>query len=234
MAHTIAFTHFKGGTGKTTSCLSVAGFLAKHGAKVLAIDLDPQANLTSGMGVDNIKARRSMHHVMDKKSELKDIIVETPIDNLDLAPASYQLAHATLRSYKTKKDALILKNAIEELDHDYEFILLDLPPSNGHFIVNGVIASDSTILVLDPGQFSLEGIKSFKGGLSNYCKKLGYDIGVDIAIVNKCAASWNPFRKARGKRVAKQAEKLLDTKVFTIPLRVSSTKASNFTLQASI
>ena len=103
------------GTGKTTSCLNVAGYLAKHSAKVLAVDLDPQSNLTKGLGINNSKLRRTMCHVMAERKGIRNSIVKTNIDNLDLAPASPYLVHTTLRNYKSKSDAKILKKALKEL-----------------------------------------------------------------------------------------------------------------------
>jgi chromosome partitioning protein len=216
MTQIITFAHFKGGTGKTTSCLSVAGFLAKSGGRVLAIDLDPQANLTAGFGVQKIKARRTMHHVMKGKTSLKSIVVPTPIENVDLAPASYHLAHATLTTYQKKSDALILKKALSSVKK-YDFVLVDLPPSNGHFIMNGVLAADSVVLVLDPSQFSLDGIESFQGSFTDYCKKMGFSAEVSMALVTRCASSWNPFQRNHGKKVANRAMEMLGTKVFKIP-----------------
>ena len=216
-SHTITFTHFKGGTGKTTSCLSVAGFLAKHGAKTLVVDLDPQANLTTGLGMEKVKAQRSMHHVMKNKSKLSDIIVKTPHTRLYLAPASHHLSHSKLGRFGGKKESLTLKNVLKEVQGKYEFILVDLPPSNSHFIANGVMAADSIVLVLDTGHFSLSGVETFKGSLNAYCKKLGKSIDPDLVIVNKHKLSWNFFKESRGKRVAKEVEGMLNRDVFLIP-----------------
>jgi chromosome partitioning protein len=215
MAHTVAFTHFKGGTGKTTSCLSVAGFLAKHGAKVLAIDLDPQGNLTSGLGVKKIKARKTMHHVMEGKSKLSSIIIKTPLENLDVAPASYHLAHSH-NSPKGKNMSQILKNVLENYESDYDFVMLDLPPSHGHFIHNGIEAADVVVAVLDQGKFSGDGLELFQQYIDLLNKKNKSKYKIDHVIITKCPPGWNLFQKSRSKNAHKNA-KFFSNNVYQIP-----------------
>lgn len=217
MSHTITFAHFKGGTGKTTSCLSIAGFLAKHGAKVLAVDLDPQANLTTGLWVDNKKLKNSMVQVMAKRKNINDIILETHVPNLHIAPATPYLIHTNMRKYETKHDAMILKKALKSVKDDYDFVLIDTPPSNGHFIVNGVTASDSVVLVMDPGVFALDGIHTFNQVFKSYCRKLGMNLNISMALLTQNRKSLNPFRKNIGKEIKASAEGILGKKVFTIP-----------------
>ncbi|MDP7180434.1 MAG: AAA family ATPase [Candidatus Woesearchaeota archaeon] len=217
MTHTIAFAHFKGGTGKTTSCLSIAGYLAKNGAKVLAVDLDPQSNLTSGLGVDQSNLKNSTFHIMSRRKRARAVIVPTKIENLDIAPATPYLVHATLRKYERKDDAMILRNAIKRIKSIYDYILVDTPTSNGHFIVNGVTASDSVVMVLDEGTFSLKGIDSFKKVFNSYCGKLGLRLNIAMALVSKCDKSLLNFGKKRYREVKKAAEEILGTTVHTIP-----------------
>jgi chromosome partitioning protein len=217
MTHTIAFSHFKGGTGKTTSCLSVAGFLAMHGARVLAVDLDPQANLTTGLGVHIKKARKTMHQVMRGTAKIQDAIVKSPISNIHLAPANYNLAHTHYTKYSAKKEAFALKNALKDVKKHYDYVVVDLPPSNHYFIANGVLAADSVVLVLDEGHFSLAGIEPFQHSLVPYCRQLGSKIEPRLVIVNKCSKRRGLFKASRGKKIAKHAQQILETTVFTIP-----------------
>ncbi len=146
--------------------------------------------------------------------------METKFPNLHLAPAKHNLVHANINRYKSKKKALILKNAIKaarkETKDTYHFILVDLPPSNGHFAVNGVMAADSVVLVLDPGQFSLEGIDTFANVFRSYCKNFGFKPEVSLALINKCQWSLNPF-KNRGKEIAKKTAEKLEVKMHMIP-----------------
>jgi|SaaInlLV_10m_DNA_2_1039722.scaffolds.fasta_scaffold09630_2 chromosome partitioning protein len=215
--HVVTFAHFKGGTGKTTSCLNIAGFLAKYGAKVLVIDLDPQANLTQSLGVDVETLGKSMYDVMAHKKNIKDIVISTKIPQLDLAPATPYLMHTTLKKYESKKDALILKTAIKNIKDDYQFTLIDLPPSNGHFIVNGVMASDSVIVVLDTSVYALNGLETFRTAFDSYCDKIGIDLNIAMALVTKCKKHFNPFKKNIGKEIGKSTKSILGTSVFLVP-----------------
>ena len=109
----ITFAHYKGGTGKTTSCLSIAGYLAKLGNRVLVVDLDPQGNATSGLGINKDVLVDSMYEVMkNKKKKISDIILQTSVDNLHLAPADRKLDMVNLSTYKKKSDASNLKKVL--------------------------------------------------------------------------------------------------------------------------
>jgi chromosome partitioning protein len=217
MAHKISFMHFKGGTGKTTSCLNVAGFLAAHGAKVLAVDLDPQSNLTSNLGIEPKSLRNSMAHVMSNNKDMKDIIMKTNVENLDIAPATPYLIHTSMNKYKHKDDATILKRALSSVDDYYHYILIDTPPSNGHFIVNGVVGSDDVVLVLDPSVYSMQSINNLNTIFKSYCKKLGFNFEISMALLTKHKGPLLPFFNTPSSEVHKSAEEALGKKVFTIP-----------------
>ena len=161
----ITFAHYKGGTGKTTSCLSIAGWLVRYGKKVLVIDLDPQGNATSGLGVDKKTLDKTMYDVMKhptKSGLIKGIIVESSIKNLHLAPSNHQLDLINLKAYKNQSDAKIIIKGIEKIKDYYDFILIDTPPVHSHFIINGLAAADKVFVVLDPGIFALEGLSTLK------------------------------------------------------------------------
>lgn len=212
----ITFAHYKGGTGKTTSCLSVAGFLAKKGYKVLVVDLDPQGNLTSGLGIDKDTVKKNMYHVMDKKADMKSIIVSGPVRNLHVAPAKQELELAKIKSYRSKNDANILGQAIEKVEGYYDFILIDTPPVHGHFIINGLAAADKVVIILDPGVFSLEGVETLQKAFGNFFQKLGMRLNIDSAFVTK-STGFSLFKRNISKEVKREAEILLGRKVYLIP-----------------
>jgi chromosome partitioning protein len=217
VAKTITFAHFKGGTGKTTSCISVAGFLAKKGNKVLAIDLDPQANLTSGLGIDRSSLEGTISHVMSGKSDIRNVILKTATENLHVAPSHPSLIGSNLKSYKSKKDGKILRNALKSVNKFYDYILIDTPPSNGHFIVNGVAASNSVVLCLDPGIYALEGIETFNKSLKQYCSRLGVKLNVSMALLTKTRNAILPFMKNKDEQIRQEAADLLGLNVVPVP-----------------
>jgi len=217
LAKTITFAHFKGGTGKTTSCINVAGFLAKQDKKVLVVDLDPQSNLTAGFGIDPSTTKHNMYHVMSKKKDIRHAILKTETENIHIVPAHSNLLKATLKSYRSKNDAKILKNALEPVKNFYDHILIDTPPSNGHFIVNGAVAADNVVLVLDPGIFALEGIDTFNNVFKDYCKKMGVKLNIAMALLTKTQSSFLPFLKNPSNEIKQSAEEILGKKVFTVP-----------------
>ena len=213
----ITIAHYKGGTGKTTSCLSLAGWFAKKGKKVLVVDLDPQGNATSGLGIDKRTLMESIYDVMkNKRSKIKDIIIETSVDNLHLIPSDHNLDKINLKKYKTKSDALYLKNALKSIKDYYDYILIDTPPVHSHFIINGMAAADSVIIVLDPGIFALEGIEILKESFGDFFKKLNLDLNIEMALVTK-SPGFSLFKRNYAKDVQKEAGKLLKKKVFLIP-----------------
>ena len=212
----ITFAHYKGGTGKTTSCISTAGYLVKQGYKVLLIDLDPQANTTTGLGIDKDTITKNMYHVMNKRADLKSIIIAGPIENLHIAPSKQELELAKISKYQRKADAEILKNAIEKIEAYYDFILIDTPPVHGHFIINGLAAADKVIIILDPGIFSLEGIETLQNAFGNFFNKIGLKLNIDAALITK-SSGFKLFRKNPAKEVQQEAEILLGRQTYLIP-----------------
>jgi chromosome partitioning protein len=216
----ITFAHYKGGTGKTTSCISIAGHLAKAGKRVLVVDLDPQGNLTTGFGINKYKIKYSMYDVMKGLAEMRHAILETNVKGIHLAPANLDLALAAITKYKRKSDAMILRQALNSVKKFYDYILVDTPPNQGHFIINGAIAADSIIIVLDPGVFALEGIETLNTLLEQYSKRLNININLAIAILNKCRQTslFDFFRTNPTKQIEANITQTLKKAVFRIPL----------------
>ena len=189
---TIAFSHHKGGTGKTTSCLNIAGFCEKSGKRVLVVDCDPQANATSGLGVSPDSCRQNMYDLFMSRVEgfpqvtMKDIIVKTG-SGIDLAPSNLDLVGAEPYLYQLDSRALVLKDALEPVKDTYDLILIDTPPSMGQFVINGLFAADHIIVTLDSGSFALNGITTLATIFNDMRQDLAKDIHMDMAIVSR----WN-------------------------------------------
>lgn len=213
----LTFVNYKGGTGKTTSCISVAGCLAKQGKDVLVIDLDPQGNATSGLGIDKNRLKFGMHHVMNKKKDIKEIILASKTRNIHVAPADHNLERFNLISYKKKSDAKILNKALKKIKKYHDYILIDTPPIYAHFIINGMVAADEVIAVIEPGVFALDGLSILDHYFRDYLKKLGSDLNLNTVIIVRNQDSVLPWKKKYAKNIGQYIEKNLKKKVFMIP-----------------
>lgn len=186
----VAFAHHKGGTGKTTSCLNVAGYLQKSGRSVLVVDCDPQANATAGLGVDPDTLELSMYDLFMSAFEgfpdvvINDIIVPTA-SGVDLAPATLDLVGVEPYLYSIDDRAGLLREALAGVRGNYDFILIDTPPSMGQFVINGLIAADHTIVTLDPGTFALRGMEALSTVFHDIREMLGENVTTDLAILTR-------------------------------------------------
>ena len=219
----IAFAHHKGGTGKTTSCVNISGFLALSAKKVLVIDLDPQANATSALGIDKNNLGESMYDVMVGDAEIADVVLETETEHIHLAPATLDLVGAESHLYRINNRISILKRSIEGIRKYYDYIMIDTPPGPGLFIINGVVASDYTIVTLDPGVFALEGVETLNLIFDDINESSGVRINPRMAILTRCNKA-SLFSRITGKRdpvkeIKKGMKGFFDS-VYTVPYGV--------------
>lgn len=158
VAVTIAVTNQKGGVGKTTTAVNVAYFLAKAGKRTLLIDFDPQGNATSGLGIDKQLVPTTVSEVVMQQAELKDAIQATEYKCLSLVVSTPHLANTEVELAKVEGKFVRLKQAIESVDKDFDYIIIDSPPSLSLLTVNGLIASDFVLLPVQAEFYALEGL----------------------------------------------------------------------------
>jgi chromosome partitioning protein len=156
MARTIVFVNQKGGVGKTTSAINLGAYLAIAGKRTLLIDFDPQGNLTSGLG--HRPGGKNIYTVISGQATLKDIILPTKVEWLDLAPSSIDLSGATVELVDKSDRNEYLKRALATVSREYDFILIDCPPSLGILTLNGLVAADEVLVPLQCEYFALEGL----------------------------------------------------------------------------
>ena len=160
-AKVICVTNQKGGVGKTTTAVNTCYFLAKDKKKTLLIDFDPQGNATSGLGIDKNDTKAlglTMTEVITGTSNLKSATRHTKYKNLDLAPATPELANAEVEIANQQRKFTRLRDAVNSVRDDYDYILIDLPPSLSLLTVNGMIASDYLLLPVQTEFYALEGV----------------------------------------------------------------------------
>ena len=158
MVKVIAVANQKGGVGKTTTAVNVAACLAKQGRKVLLIDSDPQGNATSGLGFDKRDVKKCIYDALINEVPMADTLKHTAYENLDVIPATIQLAGAEIELVSLMNREGRLKNALERIKHDYEYVIIDCPPSLGLLTINALTAASSVMIPVQCEFYALEGI----------------------------------------------------------------------------
>ena len=158
MGKIISVSNQKGGVGKTTTALSLSAALGVLEKKVLLIDMDPQSNATSGLGVDSNEATLSSYDLIIGNAKASNIVIQTSSPNLDLIPAKIDLVGLEIEIVNESSREYLLKNALEKIKEKYDFIIIDCPPSLGLITLNSLTCSNSVIIPIQCEYFALEGL----------------------------------------------------------------------------
>ena len=187
MAKIISLANQKGGVGKTTSCVNIAASLGILGHRVLIIDLDPQGNTTSGVGVTKRGLVGSTKELLNGEMTAKQIIRETPYENLWVIPANTTLTSSEFELFDFDDNEFRMKKALEEVADDFDYILIDCPPSLGRLTVNALTASDGVIVPMQCEFYALEGLSQLMISVKLIKKHYNPDlevIGILITMYN--------------------------------------------------
>lgn len=158
MATIISVVNQKGGVGKTTTAINLAAFLASKGKFVLLIDMDSQCNASSGLGHDIHALEQGIYEVLIGEKSLRDVVIPTNVDGLVLAPATIPLAGAAVELVSMEDREYRLRNAVQEVRHEYDYIIIDCPPSLGLITVNCLLAADEVLIPVQAEYYALEGL----------------------------------------------------------------------------
>ena len=158
MGRIIAIANQKGGVGKTTTAINLSACLVEEGKKVLTIDMDPQGNTTSGLGVEKDELKYTVYELMLDECTIRESMVQTEIENLFLLPSNVNLSGAEIELLGIEEKEYVLKNAVDYIKEDFDFIIIDCPPSLSMLTVNAMTTADTILVPIQCEYYALEGL----------------------------------------------------------------------------
>lgn len=183
MGKIIAFANQKGGVGKTTTCVNVASYMAAMGKKVLLIDMDPQGNATSGVGIEKTSSTKTIYNVIDGDAIIDEVILSTDIPNLDFVPATVDLAGAEIDLVQLPNRENIIKNRLARVRNKYDYIFIDCPPSLGLLTVNALTCCDSIVIPIQCEFYALEGLTQLMNTIKLVKKHLNSALDIEGVVL---------------------------------------------------
>lgn len=179
MGRIIAIANQKGGVGKTTTAINLSACLAEAGQKVLVLDIDPQGNTTSGLGINKEEIGNTIYQVILQEIEIEDAICKQTFENLDVIPSNVNLAGAEIDLIDVENREYILKNAILKVRDNYDYVILDCPPSLSMLTVNAMTAADTVLVPIQCEYYALEGLTQLIHTINLVKKKLNPELELE-------------------------------------------------------
>ena len=222
MGRIIAIANQKGGVGKTTTSVNLSACLAYLGKKVLLVDIDPQGNASSGVGVNKGEVQQCIYDVLIDDVNVKETIQETKVENLHIVPATISLAGAEIELVSTISREVRLKRALQEVQGLYDYIIIDCPPSLGLLTINSLTASDAIIIPVQCEFYALEGLSQLLSTIRLVQKHLNKNLAIDGVLLTMFDARTN-----LGIQVIEEVKKYFQDKVYKtiIPRNVRLSEA---------
>jgi len=187
----IAIANQKGGVGKTTTSVNLSACLADLGKKVLLVDLDPQGNATSGFGFDKTKIKQSIYDVLVNDVPVDNVILKTQIDNLMILPATIQLAGAEIELVSIMSRETKLKRVLDKVKYNYEYVIIDCPPSLGLLTINALTAANSVLVPIQCEFYALEGLSQLMNTVTLVQKNLNPALSLEGVVLTMFDARTN-------------------------------------------
>lgn len=209
MVSVISVANQKGGVGKTTTTINLAASIAKRGYHVLIVDIDPQGNATSGLGIEKSEIDEDIYSVLINDVPLKDTIFHTSTAKLDLVPATINLSGAETELISMMARETRLKSALDTVSGDYDFIFIDCPPSLGQLSINAFTASDSILIPVQSEYYAMEGLSQLLNTIRLVQKHFNKDLGVEGVLMTMLDARTN-----LGAEVVKEVKSYFSNKVY--------------------
>ena len=211
MGKIVAFTNKKGGVGKTTTAVNMAAFCADFGKKTLIVDMDSQGNATTALGFSKSALKKSVYNVLIEDDTAAANLLPTEVKLLDILPANVDLTGAEVDIVYKRNRESILKNALEKLRSEYDYIFIDCPPSLGLLTINAWVAADSVIIPLQSEYFAMEGLSQLMNTISLVKQHLNPKLDIEGVVITMYDG-----RALISKQVAAEIKKFFKKKLYEI------------------
>lgn len=230
MGKVVSVANQKGGVGKTTTAVNLSTILAKKGKKVLLIDADPQGNATSGLGIDK-DVNFSIYDVLVDDVQIENTLIQTKVKNLDICPSNINLAGAEVELVSMMSREHRLKEKINSQKDNYDYIVIDCPPSLGLITLNAFTASDSVLIPVQCEYYALEGLGQLINTINLVKKHLNKDLSIEGALLTMF-----DIRTNLSNQVVKEVNKYFENKVYktVIPRNVKLSEAPSYGMPISV
>ena len=230
MGRNFVFVNQKGGVGKTTSAINIGAFLAEAGKSVLLVDFDSQANLSSGVGIDESSSKPGVYELISGLAPLEAVIRPSPVPNLSVIPSGIDLSGAAVELIEQEGRDFFLSRALEPARKRYDYILIDCPPSLGVLTLNGITAADAVLIPMQCEYFAMEGLTH----LLQTVKRIQRNLNPGLEIGGIFFTMYDP-RTRLAQQVVKEVSAYFTSKVFStiIPRNVRLSEAPSHGLPIS-